>query len=375
MGEKLQAVGSQSLPTIGDPRGASWGVVDVEGIVHGLVAGTLRTAQPAVLARDDGQALLYPGKVNGIHAESGTGKSLMALYAAAQEIMVGHRVVYLDYEDSPRDVIGRLLDLGVEPESIVQRFDYRHPEDRFLDAPAELLHGLSARPPSLIVIDSTGESIATEGKQPNADDEVAAWFRELPKQLAKCGAAVLVIDHMPKASDRDLWPIGSQRKRAAIDGAQYLMETRVPFSKGKPGRAVLRCAKDRHGNFARGEVVAIVVVASLGARLGLSLEAPLDDASSNTDSAHEAVMERMSAALASAAGPLNYSKVCEVVGGKRDYHRPAMDALLAGGYVKFTTAGRAQLYSLVRPFSRADLGGGTNSVDHGEDSVFLVPVP
>lgn len=57
----------------------------------------------------------------------------------------------------------------------------------------------------------------------------------------------MLLDHMVKSDDGGLWPIGSQRKRAAITGAQYVAEVAVPFSKTADGMVALKVAKDRHG--------------------------------------------------------------------------------------------------------------------------------
>src|SRR5690606_3665542 len=109
----------------------------------------------------------------------------------------------------------------------------------FRDGGQALLDLVAAVDPALVVVDSTGEALSLEGANPNADEDIAAWFREVPKRIARSGPAVLLLDHMPKSSDSDLWPIGSQRKRAAIDGAQYLQEVVTSFSREKAGVARL----------------------------------------------------------------------------------------------------------------------------------------
>ena len=66
--------------------------------------------------------------------------------------------------------------------------------------------------------------------------------------------------HRPqtKAKDNPLFPSGSKRKRAAITGASYLLEAVVSLTREAGGRLRLTCAKDRHGNHRRKDVVAVL---------------------------------------------------------------------------------------------------------------------
>ena len=65
----------------------------------------------------------------------------------------------------------------------------------------------------------------------------------------------MLIDHSTKAKDAPLHASGSKRKRAAITGASYLVNEIVPLTRDTGGRLALVCAKDRHGNYRRGETV------------------------------------------------------------------------------------------------------------------------
>lgn len=335
------------------PRANSWEPVDVRTLVAGLVAGTARTATPTRLTRTDGAALLYDGKVNGIHGESGSGKSWTALYACAQQIHLGRHTLYVDLEDSPLDVLGRLIALGADPASIAERFHYVQPELPFLEGALAIIELIRDRDIALVVIDSTGEALALEGVQPNADEEVARWFLEVPKRLAKLGPAVLILDHLPKAGGGDLMPIGSHRKRASINGAQYLQEPMTPFSKEKAGASKLVCAKDRHGTYARGEKVAILhLTPTDGGSVRISLTGP--DAAERTEEGKfrpTGYMERVSKALELAKEATSFNGICERVEGKRALLRQAVDALISDGYLATAPGPRnSTLHRLIRPF-------------------------
>lgn len=229
---------------------SGWGDVPLDGILDGIAAGTLALPKPTVGMLADGSAgLFYPGRVNGIAGESGAGKGWIALTVAVEQMGLGRHGYYIDYEDSPALAMIRLVQvLGVDPLVVRQYFHYLHPARHDQDGIAELVERVTFTPDAFVVIDSTGESIAAAGWNQNHDENVAAWFQSLAHPLAdQGGATVLLLDHMVKSEDGGLWPIGSQRKRAAITGAQYVAEVADPFSKGKDGMVVLRVAKDRHG--------------------------------------------------------------------------------------------------------------------------------
>jgi hypothetical protein len=79
--------------------------------------------------------------------------------------------------------------------------------------------------------------------------------------MARLGPAVLLLDHVPKAKDAPGgFAIGSQRKRAAIDGASYRVNSSVAPAKGVRGILKLITAKDRGGHYQQGHEVAQVVI-------------------------------------------------------------------------------------------------------------------
>lgn len=250
----------------------SWIPVDLDPVIAG------NYCQPAAdwLLRNDGAALLYPGSINGLHGDSGSGKGWVVCYAIA-EAARRHRVtVLLDYEDTAVSIVARLLLLGMLADDILRWLVYIRPQvapgPRAVNHLCDLIRQRNA---ALVVIDSIGEAFATEGLDENKDVEVGPWYRRVARPLADTGAAVLLIDHSTKAADNQLHPSGSKRKRAAITGASYFAESASPFVKGEGGRLKLTCAKDRHGNYRRGEVVGnLVMTYSAGGTCHLDLYAP-----------------------------------------------------------------------------------------------------
>lgn len=340
-------------PVEDDEPVGGWAPLDLTATVAGLLDGTIDRPEPTIGCFGGG-CLFYAGRINSVHGDSTGGKTWTALVTAKQEMERGETVVYVDLEDTAAGVVSRLLlDLGAAPEVVAERFVYLHPDEPLTPAAAKGLAALlDARRPSLVVVDSTGEALAIEGANPNADEEVARWFRLLPRLAVRCGAAVLLLDHATKAGDNDLWPIGSQRKRAAVTGAAYLQKVATPFGKDQDGKAVLICAKDRHGNYPLRRRVAALTV-----RGGAITLEPEHSTSAAGDFRPTGLMERVSLLLEAADGPLTGRNVTDAVTGKKGAVTAALDALVREGHVRREPGPRgSHLHTSVRPYREADQG-------------------
>ncbi len=222
------------------------------------LAGKIDRVEPTILRRDDGRALLYRGRVNGLHGDSGVGKSWVAAFAIAQEVNDGEHVVLVDFEDPDAStVVERLRILGVTDDLIATQLHYHSPTEFFSPHAVALIAAeITERDAALVVIDSLGEAFGLEGVDENKDAEVGPWLRRVCRKLADTGASVLTLDHSTKANNNPLHPSGSKRKRAAITGASYLVDARESLTREHGGRLRLTCAKDRHGYWRRDEVAA-----------------------------------------------------------------------------------------------------------------------
>ena len=291
--------------------------------------------------------------------------------------------VYVDLEDDAVGAVSRLLDLGASPKAVLSDFVYFQPAER--PTPGDLVAlrtCVAERRPTLVVVDSTGEGLSLEGAKPNEDDEVARWFRRVPASLAAVdydgepGPAVVVLDHVTKADESGLWPIGSQRKRAAIRGAQFMQRTVRPFSKDTAGRAVLITAKDRHGNYRVGQKVAELTVTPDGGPLSIELLAVVALTASGKPWRPTALMERISHALEQATPkPLSQRDLEAVVPGKAEHKRAAIATLVAEGFVATEKGPRnATLHSLMANYRQDHdpesdaYKGGTHSASETSDS-------
>lgn len=303
--------------------------------------------KPEILTRSDGACLFYKGRINALYGESGSGKSWVAMEAAAQVLNDGGSVLYVDLEDHPGSVAARMMALGVSRETLVERFVYVSPLLAWSDGAAhQIVTLMTKRKIVLAVVDSTGEAMALDGAEPNSDDDTARWFRQVPRTMAKTGAAVVLLDHVPKAADAPRgFAIGSQRKRAAVDGLSLRVEVTVAPAKGIDGGLRLIVAKDRGGMFQHGKKVADVTIRdSADGRTHVNVNEP-------SSGPPEKVMKNISAILVK-TGQISYTKLREQVTGRKETVRWALDELVKMGFVEEIPKGNlGSVYGLIRPFN------------------------
>lgn len=300
--ETVSPIGDTQL----EDQDAVDGVVDTWDFVDlgPALDGHREPIQPTLLRRSDDRCLLYPGRINGVHADSGAGKGWIAAVACVEHLHAGGHAVWCDFEDPNEDlIIERLCALGIEREVLRERFHYVNPSEPAgvltADRMVARLDGFGS---CLVVIDSTGESLGLQGLDEDRDVDVDAWKRLIPHPFERAGHTLVLIDHSTKARDNPLHPSGSKRKRALISGASWNVEEITPFDRTHPGKLRLICAKDRQGNYRRKEVGAWVHVDPTGDRLTIALEAPADSDSRPDANAETISLLRRVVAAVRAAG-------------------------------------------------------------------------
>jgi hypothetical protein len=252
-----------------DREPSSWRPIPLEGPVED-------DTPPSVLAIEGtSRHLLYPGSTNSIYAESESGKSLLAIVAAREVIERGGRVLWLDYEDTARRFRSRLDSMSV-PRELWSSIDYVNPAHALWStktnastvAHADFVEMLRRGRYELAVVDTMTGAMSVEGLDPNVGTEVEQLYRVLTGEIVKTtGAAVLVLDHVPKSTEAKRYAIGSERKLSGITGASYVLEVTRPWSRalgGEPvyGAAELKITKDRPG-YVRGGRSELSTVASI----------------------------------------------------------------------------------------------------------------
>jgi hypothetical protein len=251
----------------------TWDQVDLAP----ALTGTINRPEPSVGVRDDGHALFYPQRVNGVHGDSGLGKSMLLAYTCAQELQAGRHVAYIDFEDPDGStIVERLRLFNTDDPTITELFHYYCPQEAFTDPViATIATQATLEQWTLIVIDSLGEAFGLEGINEDKDVEVGPWLRRITRVLADAGPAIVTIDHSTKTAENRLHPSGSKRKRAAITGASYLIEAPTPLSRDHGGKLKITCAKDRHGNYRRDrETATLDITTSPTAETTATLRAP-----------------------------------------------------------------------------------------------------
>lgn len=224
---------------------SSWRFEDLAQLASGIEL----PPTPTVFQREDGQGLFYRGAVNDLHGEPGCGKSMIAQIATAQELKNNRDVIYIDYEDSARNVVKRLLLLGVTGEQIISHLHYVRPSAKpssptSLDGWRETLD--YADTATLAIIDGVTSCLAYAGLDSNSGDDIAAWYNTMPRLISACGPAVVLIDHVVKSKDnRGRYAGGSMQKLALIDGISYSVDMTKPVGKGVRGTIVIKSGKDR----------------------------------------------------------------------------------------------------------------------------------
>jgi len=321
-----------------DPTPPSWAGIDLTSYLD----GTHLPCQPTLLRRSDGPHLLYPGRVHWLAGEPEALKSWLALLACLQVLDQGGRVVFIDFEDGPAGIVGRLLALGVDRQVIASRFDYRSPEGALRRAERDALAGDVAAA-DLLVIDACTEALAAQGLSSKDDVDVASWLALLPRWAARLGPAVLVLDHVVKDSEnRGRWATGSQHKLAGLDGVALTLEAVQPGGVGMVGRSRLYCSKDRHGQVRPHSVPSTGGRAWLG-DLVVDSSGPFTEAVLHPPTAQEGtfvptvVMGKVSDVLSAAGRPLSKSEVEDRVGGRAAVVRQAIAALQDAGHIEVTT--------------------------------------
>lgn len=336
----------------GSTGGSTWAPVDLAPVLENRDA---LEPPPSVLARNDGSCLLYAGKIHWLAGEPEAAKGWTALLAAKEQIEAGEHVVWADFEDEARTVVGRALSLGIEPGAIEERFHYLRPDEPLSDAGRTEVQRVLEFQPTLGVIDGMTDALALHGIDLRDNTEVATWMRGLPTTLRDRGLAVVIIDHVTKDSEsRGRWSIGAQHKLAKTD-VQYHLKVEQPLGIGLVGRVLIRVEKDRPGHLrtiANGKTVAELVAASgADGQMRLTLQpVDSDDAGAFRPTIY---MEKVSRAAEEEPG-LSLRKLRAAVGGKATYVDQATEHLVREDYLEVRPQGQAQCHYSIRPYRESE---------------------
>lgn len=345
--------------------GGTRSVVEEEDLVS-LWDAAANRPMPTIGLREDGQALLYPGKVHWLAGEPGGGKTWVALLWALEQVQAGGSVLYVDMESDPVTITSRLRTLGVTQEEIplVRYLRVRWDPVSLANAVAELCDRVVSHKPTLVVVDGMAQALAQLGRDENSNSDVSSFTNAVLRPLADAGPAVVVVDHMAKPQQGDRgqqsrYARGASAKLADATGVAYVLETITPFSRTKDGLAKLRVGKDRNGAVgAAGETVAEIVFncADEGMAIGVRKPAP---GQSSGRFIPDGVMRKISKELEAAKDrQLTAGELGSAV-GKKTWEgglRPtAVKLLEKHKFITIVQKGQSKVFTLVKPFGEGDV--------------------
>lgn len=254
----------------------SWWPKDLAGVM----AGDDPEPEPAFLARLDGKRLFYAGKVNGLIGESESGKTWVALLAVLQALKEGHRVLYLDFEDSASGIVHRLRLMGASDADLAGLRYIGPDEDLGADARRDLAEAVTEHEPHLVILDGFNAAMTLLGLELVDNTDATTFAQRLLKPLARTGACVVYVDHVAKNRDtRAKGGIGAQAKRAMTTGCAISVEVVAAFGRGMTGRLRLTVDKDRPGHVRAAAVGATrvgdaVLTSGAGEAVAVEIERP-----------------------------------------------------------------------------------------------------
>lgn len=331
----------------------TWAPVDIRAVLAGNLTGPAAT----LLTRRDDKHLLYPAAVHSVSGEPGSGKTWVALVAAAQQITLGRDVGMLDFEDRPQTIADRLMSLGITGDQLITHLRYIRPDVAITPTTRDTL-GTTLAGCSLVIIDGITEAMTLHGLSLMDNEDVARWLALIPRHIADLGPSVLQIDHVVKNSDnRGRYAIGGQHKLAGITGVAYKMVTTRSFGKGAKGLAKLVVDKDKHGDVGPNGITAADLhldATNPDGTLYAWLDTPGTDIGEDGHFRPTRLMDRVSRFLEKSDGS-SRTAVEKAVTGKATAVRAAIDALVIEGHVRTQDGPRGTVFChLEKPFREDD---------------------
>ena len=188
--------------------------------------------------------ILLKGKTHHFYGASNTGKSWVALWCAAQAILYGHPVLYLDLENGPDTTKERMNALGVSDELLSALFLYAfNPvlnDDKESREWFEYI--LKNVEPGLIVFDSWLGFLSLAGLSEDSNDDLEKWAGFYLATARSLGWTVLLLDHTGHQGDHAR---GASRKQQVVEVQYHVKLKGEGFDRTKTGAQTLTQKKDR----------------------------------------------------------------------------------------------------------------------------------
>jgi AAA domain len=308
----------------------------------------LLEGRPPLTPSLGGLGLIYPGKRHVFSGPPESAKTIAAYFVALAVIRDGGLVVLVDLEMGTYDARDRLRDLGATDDDL-GRLVYVAPEE---SATAEIIAGLLALGPSLVMVDASAGAYQLQGLDDNQRKDVETFARLWLRPFWQQGVATIVVDHVVKNTEnRGRFAIGSERKSGGAD-VHLGFEPIHQLSRGGHGLVRIVTHKDRFGYLPRPKAAELDLVSDPATNaITCTLRPAKHDGASEADQwKPTGLMERISGYLETRG---EVSPSCDIetaVKGKHDYKRQALATLVADGYVEETKgAHNARCYVSIKP--------------------------
>ena len=300
-------------------------------------------AQLEFVEDDEGHPIFYRGGIHFVYGKPGTLKSWLALWT-----LKSADVRLWDFENGIAGTLGRLQALGVTREH-AGGYTVPNSVQEIKDRVAEY----KVTKPEILCIDGFSGFADVMGINPESNADTMRAFTEVFYPLKRAGVTVVVLDHLPKDSSNNDYPIGAQAKKAQSDVAFLVKHT------SKPNQVDLFVAKDRHG-----ELLERCEEGSFPRRYGslqlcfandvASLEIkPSYQATINGDAttASDVILMQSIYDFVEENPDSSKSDIERNVLGKTERKRKALEALKDGGYLVVRNIGTSHLHQIGSEFT------------------------
>lgn len=292
-----------------------------------------------------GRGVLYKGLIHFLYGKPATLKSWLAL-----SLIQSCDARFWDFENGVAVTGSRLRALGTPFEKAAV-FD--SPATK--DAVRSRVKQYVKTPPELLVIDGFSGLAGVLEVDPDSNQDVLGVFTDILAPLRRAGITVLVLDHLPKDSGVEDYPIGAQAKKSQSDVTMLVRENK------KTSQLDLLLTKDRVGLLAQrsedGAYPKLMGHLSLGeadGKVHVRLD-PYQEASLGQSSiaANEANLLEAIWAFVNDNPDCTQTAIEEGVFGRRDSVRGAIESLVLDGFVMRKSVGRTYMHSTAKPLDVA----------------------
>jgi AAA domain len=173
---------------------------------------------------------LVAGELHWMYAEPGGAKTWFALWLAKQVIEGGDVVLWIDEELGVDTMAARLLALGADPDTVERLFAYLPYPGWFsqADDTERWVRAVKLAQPGLLVVDTATDALAEANLDEDKGIAVTTWIKAFCEPARQLGAAVLVLDHVPKSGSSGGYAVGSRAKKAKAK-VQFELSTKREF--------------------------------------------------------------------------------------------------------------------------------------------------